>query len=197
MDYLTIRNSLRHSNELEKIKLLEALRWVKKIRKYSMIQKIKTNPHSFFGSVLKHCTIINELEIFSQQVIRSLPSKRDKVLEELTKSDIFEIRSAYKSKNLLDILLWPLNEFKESLTVQNYTARLLNAIVSSKIGREYFTNVPIIQSLIWDSTDSGGQNVQPFRRNFIEVGTVQHITASMAKLSLDLFQQHDMLQKGN
>lgn len=124
-----------------------------------------------------------------------MPAKRDKILDDLVKNDIFEIRSEYKSKNLLETLLWPLHEVKESLVVQNFTARLLNAIVSSKIGRDYFDNVSIVESLVWDL----GQNIQSvrtFHRNFIEIDTVEQLAASLAKLSLNQFQQCDMIEKG-
>lgn len=95
--------------------------------------------------------------------------------------------------------MWPLHRVQEGIVVQNFTARLFNAIVSSKIGRDYFDNVSIVESLVGEPLDLRGQHIhaiQSFNWNFIDVDTIEQLTASMAKLSLNQFQQFDMIKKG-
>lgn len=78
---------------------------------------------------------------------------------------------------------------------KNCTARLLNAIVSTKAGRNYIGDHSIINYLVW------GENLflQSFKftdREFIECHTSDMLIAAMMKLGMENWQKKDMIRKG-
>lgn len=130
-----------------------------------------------------------------QRITKSSDAQRDRMLNDISLNDLFQIKNSYETKTLLETILWPINQTKPYLVLQNYVARLLNAVFSSKIGRDYVGSTSIIQSLIWGNNG----NLQMFYRPdriIIESQTAEHLIAAMAKLSLNKFQRQDMIHKG-
>lgn len=114
---------------------------------------------------------------------------------------------------MLEDLLWPLNtsvpnalqvkraneiisiSFQSLFKLQESTARLLNAIVSTQPGRNYVGGVSVIETLVWGETIYA----TPFSyndRDYVNVQMADQLMATMMKLSLNPAQRTDMIHKG-
>lgn len=75
----------------------------------------------------------------------------------------------------------------------------MNAILSSKYGRDYVGSRSVIKGLVFGET-SNGQRFNhcsgPHEREIIDAHTSDMLIACMMKLSLNPVQRRDMVQKG-
>lgn len=128
------------------------------------------------------------LQAIRWRITRSNQQVQEKTLRDIQKYNLFNLGH---SKSLLEELLWPV----DCLPLQNCTARLLNAIVSTEIGRNYIGDHSIINLLIW------GENLflQSFKftdRELIESHTADMLIGTIMKLCLDTWQKRDLIRKG-
>lgn len=73
---------------------------------------------------------------------------------------------------------------KTQTFLQTSGAKLLNALVTYQVGRDYFNDISMVELLTWKSSE------------LIYDSMADHLIAVMQKLSLNKIQLHDMLQKG-
>lgn len=130
------------------------------------------------------------------QAIRWRITKTNHKIQERTLRDIqkYNLFNLGHSKTILEELLWPCNSTL-SHQLQNGTARLLNAIVSTEIGRNYIGAHSIVNLLVW------GENLflQSFRsteRECVDSHTSDMLIGIMMKLCLDAWQKRDVIRRG-
>lgn len=131
------------------------------------------------------------LQAIRWRITKSNNKIREKTLRDIQKYNLFNLGH---SKTILEELLWPCNSTL-SHQLQNGTARLLNAIVSTETGRNYIGAHSIINLLVW------GENLflQSFRsteRECIDSHTSDMLIGTMMKLCLDAWQKRDVIRRG-
>lgn len=132
------------------------------------------------------------LQAIRWRITRSNQKVQEKTLRDIQKYNLFNL--GHSNKSLLEELLWPV-DCTMALLLQNCTARLLNAIISTEIGRNYIGDHSIINLLVW------GENLflQSFKftdREFVESHTDDMLIGTIMKLCLDAWQKRDLIRKG-
>ncbi|XP_037048678.1 uncharacterized protein LOC119083142 [Bradysia coprophila] len=123
------------------------------------------------------------LDAIRMRIKSSNSSVAINTIEEIVKFDLFGVQCECRSKPLLGDLFWPLTP---SHQLQTSIAQFVNALVSYKVGRNYFNNRPIIGMLTWG--DIGRDNIDQIMGD--------NLMGIMMKLSLNRFQRTDMIKNG-
>lgn len=113
-------------------------------------------------------------------------------IADIVANDMLKLQCKCGTRTMLENLLWPVNTSIPN-ALQDAAARFLNALVSTKEGRDYFGKRSVIDTLVWGETSYGDILVY---RGDIDVNVAENLMAALMKLSLQPQQRHDMINKG-
>lgn len=97
--------------------------------------------------------------------------------------------------NRLEGMLWP-HCCQQPCMLTECAARLLNAIVSCKSGRDYIGNHSIVHLLTWDEPSQAERPYASAGYGRIGDATAAHLMATIMKLTLNECQRLDMVHRG-
>ncbi|KAJ6637309.1 hypothetical protein Bhyg_10039, partial [Pseudolycoriella hygida] len=151
--------------------------------------KIDLNDSNFDLQTIKKCLEnspsaikkFDQLQALVLKLSNQEPTERRATVQAIVDIDLFNLKGG--TATTLKDLLWPVNT-RTPHPLQTSAAKLLNVIVSHRIGRNYFNKLSIIKLLTWNATEA------------ITDSMASNLLAAMRKLSLDRYQLVDMLKNG-
>ncbi|XP_037051567.1 uncharacterized protein LOC119085308 isoform X2 [Bradysia coprophila] len=111
------------------------------------------------------------------------PDERLITVQDIVDNDVLGASGENGNGNTMEDLLWPVN-ITTPHPMQTSTAKLLNALVSFEVGRDYFNKISMVKLLTWSGKE---QIYDSMADNLID---------ALKKLSLNELQRRDMLNKG-